>query len=50
MAALLSLERLTYAAVWRSPNAFRRWSERHNGSAIDALALLFVGFKVLQAG
>lgn len=52
VAALLSLERLTYAAVWRTPNAFRRWSERHahNGSAIDTLALLFVGFKVLQAG
>lgn len=52
VAALLSLERLTYAAVWRAPNAFRRWSERHtrDGSAIDALAMLFVGFKVLQAG
>jgi methylene-fatty-acyl-phospholipid synthase len=50
VAALLSLERLTYAAVWRAPNAFRRWSERHarNNSAIDTLALLFAGFKVLQ--
>jgi len=52
VAALLSLERLTYAAVWRAPNAFRRWSDRHAPahSAIDTLALLFVGFKVLQAG
>ena len=52
VAVLLSLERLTYAAVWRAPNAFRRWSERHtrDGSAIDALAMRFVGFKVLQAG
>jgi methylene-fatty-acyl-phospholipid synthase len=51
VAALLSLERLTYAAVWRAPNAFRRWSERHAGnrSAIDTLAILFVAFKVLQA-
>jgi hypothetical protein len=52
VAALLSLERLTYAAVWRAPNAFRRWSDRHArpGSAIDTLALLFVGFKMLQGG
>jgi methylene-fatty-acyl-phospholipid synthase len=52
VAALLSLERLTYAAVWRAPNAFRRWSGRHarNASAIDTLAVLFAGFKVLQAG
>jgi methylene-fatty-acyl-phospholipid synthase len=52
VAALLSLERLTYAAVWRAPNAFRRWSERGvlQHSAIDTLALLFVGFKALQAG
>jgi methylene-fatty-acyl-phospholipid synthase len=51
VAALLSLERLTYAAVWRAPNAFRRWSERRarQRSPIDTLALLFVGFKVLQA-
>lgn len=51
VAALLSLERLAYAAIWRAPHAFRRWSERHtrDGSAIDALAILFVGFKILQA-
>ena len=51
VAALLSLERLTYAAVWRAPNAFRRWSARHarQQSPIDTLAALFVGFKVLQA-
>lgn len=51
VAALLSVERLTYAAVWRAPNAFRRWSERHgrDRSATDTLALLFAGFKVLQA-
>jgi phosphatidyl-N-methylethanolamine N-methyltransferase len=51
VAALLSLERLTYAAVWRAPNAFQRWSERHahHQSPIDTLAVLFVGFKVLQA-
>jgi methylene-fatty-acyl-phospholipid synthase len=51
VAALLSLERLTYAAVWRAPNAFRRWSDHHTHlhSAIDTLALLFAGFKVLQA-
>ena len=51
VAALLSLERLTYAAVWRAPNAFRRWSARHarQQSPIDTLAVLFVGFKVLQA-
>jgi hypothetical protein len=50
VAALLSLERLTYAAVWRAPNAFRRWSERHapHRSPIDMLAMLFVAFKVLQ--
>jgi methylene-fatty-acyl-phospholipid synthase len=50
VAALLSLERLTYAAVWRAPNAFRRWSDRHarQRSAIDTLVLLFVAFKVLQ--
>ncbi len=52
VAALLSLERLTYAAIWRAPNAFRRWSDRHahGTSAIDTLAVLFVGFKVLQVG
>ena len=52
VAALLSLERLTYAAVWRAPNAFRRWSECHarNRSPIDTLALLFIAFKVLQVG
>jgi methylene-fatty-acyl-phospholipid synthase len=51
VAALLSLERLTYAAVWRAPNAFRRWAARHasHQSPIDTLAALFVGFKVLQA-
>jgi methylene-fatty-acyl-phospholipid synthase len=52
VAVLLSLERVTYAAVWRAPNAFRRWAARHvrNQSPIDTLAMLFVGFKVLQAG
>lgn len=50
--ALLSLERLTYAAVWRAPNAFKRWSERgaHDRTATDTLAVLFVAFKLLQAG
>lgn len=50
--ALLSLERLAYAAVWRAPNAFKRWSERGatDRSAIDTLAILFVAFKVLQLG
>jgi phosphatidyl-N-methylethanolamine N-methyltransferase len=51
VAALLSLERLTYVAVWRAPNAFRRWSERHgfDRSATDTLAVLFLAFKLLQA-
>lgn len=50
-AALLSLERLTYAAVWRAPNAFRRWSHRHApqfSGPVDTLLWLFVAFKVLQ--
>lgn len=51
-AALLGVERLTYAAVWRAPNAFRRWSEKRSSgrSAIDTLATLFAAFKVLQVG
>jgi methylene-fatty-acyl-phospholipid synthase len=48
-AALLGLERFTYAVIWRAPNAFRRWSEREtHRSAIDTLAWLFVGFKFVQ--
>jgi phosphatidyl-N-methylethanolamine N-methyltransferase len=52
VAALLSLERLTYAAVWRAPSAFKRWAERHarHSRPTDTLAALFVAFKILQAG
>lgn len=51
-AALLSVERLTYVAVWRWPDRFQhvcrsRWL--HDvGSPVDALTLLFVVFKLIQ--
>jgi methylene-fatty-acyl-phospholipid synthase len=50
-AALLSVERLTYAAIWRAPEAFRRLCDRlsdHSVEAVDVLAVLFVAFKVIQ--
>src|SRR5262245_8410399 len=50
-AALLSVERVTYVAVWHWPAAFeklcRRWLRR---SPVDALASLFVLFKCIQLG
>jgi hypothetical protein len=51
-AALLSVERVTYVAVWHWPAWFEelcrsRWL-RHLGSPVDVLAALFVGFKFLQ--
>jgi methylene-fatty-acyl-phospholipid synthase len=52
VAALLALERITYALVWRKPGLFRAWSARRPlirlGGPVNVLAALFVAFKVLQ--
>jgi methylene-fatty-acyl-phospholipid synthase len=60
IAALLSVERIAYAAIWRAPDVFRQWCcERAGGrrgfagrtsDPIDALAALFATFKALQIG
>jgi methylene-fatty-acyl-phospholipid synthase len=50
-ALFLSLERICYVWIWRHPGAFRALcaaSSVRGGDPIDVLALLFVGFKVLQ--
>jgi hypothetical protein len=49
-AVVLSLERLAYAAIWRSPARFRRFCESWwpRTRPVDVLARLFVGFKILQ--
>jgi methylene-fatty-acyl-phospholipid synthase len=46
-AALLSVERLTYIAVWSRPTRFQDVCRRL-GSPVDVLALLFVVFKLVQ--
>ena len=53
-AALLSVERLAYAWIWRSPSGFQNlcaqvMAERFR-EPIAALRLLFVSFKAVQAG
>jgi len=50
-AALLSVERLAYAWIWRRPEEFRAWCSRlaiDGIRPVDALRHLFYGFKVLQ--
>ena len=51
-ALLLSLERLCYVWVWRTPGAFRAWCDRPAmavlGEPVEVLQKLFYGFKVLQ--
>jgi methylene-fatty-acyl-phospholipid synthase len=51
-AVLLSLERICYLWIWRKPAAFRFWCAHPAlewmGEPVDALALLFSGFKALQ--
>jgi methylene-fatty-acyl-phospholipid synthase len=52
-AVLLSFERICYLWIWRSPDTFRAWcSHLAKGKPgiepIDALQLLFWGFKILQ--
>jgi len=49
-ASLLSLERLTYAWVWRRPGEFRDLAERFAfwATPIDALNALFWIFKIIQ--
>ena len=50
--ALLSLERLCYAWIWHTPNAFRALCERpavaYVGEPVDVVQKLFYGFKVIQ--
>ena len=46
-AALLSVERLTYIAVWSRPARFQDVCRRL-GSPVDVLASLFVVFKLVQ--
>lgn len=51
--ALLSLERLCYVGIARTPQAFRRWCARPwvaaVGEPIRVVQKLFYGFKLLQA-
>ena len=52
-AALLSIERMSYAYIWRFPEAFRVFCDRSSiiipmGAPIDALRKLFYGFKLIQ--
>lgn len=51
-AALLSLERISYAYIWRFPEAFLAFCNRSwiipLGEPVDALRRLFYGFKVIQ--
>ena len=52
-AALLSIERISYAYIWRFPEAFRAFCKRSSiiipwGEPIDALRKLFYSFKVIQ--
>jgi phosphatidyl-N-methylethanolamine N-methyltransferase len=53
-AVLLSLERICYIWVWHAPDAFRAvcvrppWSRL--GGCVENLRILFIGFKLLQAG
>ena len=52
-AIALSIERITYAAIWRQPNAFRALCEQsgfaRSGGPVEALRRLFCGFKSIQA-
>lgn len=52
VAALLSLERLCYAWIWRAPEAFCAWCDRPAvawvGKPVDVVQKLFYGFKVIQ--
>lgn len=51
-AALLALERVTYAAIWHRPHAFAVWVTRHARAPytdpVQAVRGLFVGFKAVQ--
>lgn len=53
-AALLGIERVAYAVIWRNPLAFRRWALRSLfstlGGPVDALMLLCLIFKLIQLG
>jgi len=52
-AIALSIERITYLAIWRRPEAFRALCAygplARLGEPVDALRRLFYGFKALQA-
>lgn len=51
-AALLSIERITYALIWHYPQSFRSLCARPIlaglGEPVDVLQTLFYGFKALQ--
>jgi len=51
-AALLSIERLWYAWVWRAPEDFKAWCARSLpawiGDPVDVVRLFFFLFKILQ--
>lgn len=48
-AAVLAIERVAYALVWRRPDAFARLCHRvAQRDPVDVLAAMFVVFKVLQ--
>lgn len=48
---VLALERAAYGIIWHRPDAFRRLCRRlaPGRDAVEALAVLFAGFKALQA-
>ena len=52
VAALLSLERLSYVWIWRHPEAFRALCDHPAvacmGTPVDVVQKLFYGFKVIQ--
>lgn len=49
-AALLAIERVAYALIWRRPEAFRALCERMRlPDPVEVLERLFYGFKLLQA-
>ena len=51
-AALLSVERVCYIAIWHEPRRFAAWCDRWSSPVwqdpVSALKWLFVGFKALQ--
>jgi phosphatidyl-N-methylethanolamine N-methyltransferase len=48
-AALLSVERVSYVWICRNPGRFGAFAARWRAEPVDALRVLFFGFKVLQA-